>query len=103
VSTFFFDYEECAQLINFGAFFAFMGVNIASMREYYFKKPQKTVKGFFFDFLPPAVGFLICLFIWWNLPLRTFIIGGSWMVAGIIYLAIQTKGFRRQTPVISFS
>jgi putrescine importer len=103
VSTFFFDYEECAQLINFGAFFAFMGVNIASMREYYFKKQQKTVKGFFFDFLPPAVGFFICLFIWWNLPLRTFIVGGTWMVAGIIYLAFQTKGFRRQTPVITFS
>jgi len=30
------NFEECARLINFGAFFAFMGVNIASVRKHYF-------------------------------------------------------------------
>ncbi|PWT71598.1 MAG: APC family permease [Bacteroidetes bacterium] len=102
-SSFFFNYEESARLINFGAFFAFMAVNIASMREYYFKSKNKSVKSFFVDFLPAGVGFCICLFIWLNLPLKTFIIGGTWMVAGIIYLSIWTKGFRKPTPVISFS
>jgi len=88
------NYEECARLINFGAFFAFMGVNIASIREYFFKAKVKTVKGFLLDFVPPAIGFVICLIIWLNLPLKTFIIGGGWMLSGIIYLAIRTKGFR---------
>jgi amino acid transporter len=81
------NYEECARLINFGAFFAFMGVNIASLREYFIKSERKTVIVFFRDFLPPVIGFSICLVIWLNLPLKTFIIGGSWMLAGIIYLA----------------
>lgn len=99
----FLNYEECARLINFGAFFAFMGVNIASMRQYFFKSEVKTVKSFFIDFLPPAIGFVICLIIWLNLPLKTFLIGGSWMLAGVIYLAIRTKGFRKPAVMIDFT
>ena len=103
IGALFLKYEECARLINFGAFFAFMGVNIASIREYYFKNKEKSFKSFFVDFLPPAIGFLICLIIWLNLPLKTFIIGGSWMIAGIIYLAVRTRGFRDKPVMIDFS
>jgi putrescine importer len=97
------NFEEAARLINFGAFFAFMGVNIASIREYFFKAGQKSMKGFLLDFLPAGIGFLFCLVIWLNLPLKTFIIGGSWMIAGIIYLFVSTKGFRIKTVMIDFS
>jgi hypothetical protein len=97
------NYEEGARLINFGAFFAFMGVNIASIREYYIKPKVKTAKGFFQDLLPPAIGFVICLIIWLNLPLKTFIIGGSWMITGIIYHAIRSNGFRKATVMMDFS
>ena len=96
------NYEECARLINFGAFFAFMGVNIASIREYYFKSKEKTVKSFLFNFIPPAIGFFICLVIWLNLPLKTFIIGGGWMLIGILYLILKTKGFREKITTIEF-
>jgi putrescine importer len=103
LGAFLLNYEECARLINFGAFFAFMGVNIASIREYYFKAKQKSVKIFLLHFLPPAIGFIVCLIIWLNLPLKTFIIGGTWMLIGIIYLAFKTKGFRESTIMIDFS
>jgi amino acid transporter len=99
----FLNYEECARLINFGAFFAFMGVNIASIREYFFKARDKTIRSFLLNFIPPAIGFVICLIIWLNLPLKTFIIGGSWMLVGIIYLAISTKGFRKSAVMMDFS
>jgi hypothetical protein len=79
-----------------------MGVNIASIREYFFKARDKTIKGFILDFLPAGLGFMFCLIIWLNLPLKTFIIGGSWMLAGIIYLAVSTKGFRKNTVMIDF-
>jgi amino acid transporter len=95
------NYEECARLINFGAFFAFMTVNIAALREYYFRKRKKSFKSFWIDFLPPAMGFLICFFIWLNLPVKTFIIGGCWMLGGIIYLAVRTKGFQKQNEPIT--
>jgi len=97
------NYKECARLINFGAFFAFMCVNLASMREYYFKSSNKTIKSLLRDLLPPLIGFLICLTIWLNLPVKTFIIGGSWMIIGILYLAIRTNGFRKSTVMIDFS
>ena len=103
ISSLLFNYEECARLINFGAFFAFMAVNLAMMREYYFRKNEKTFKDLLVNFLPAMLGFAVCLFIWLNLPLKTFIIGGAWMLIGIIYLAVRTKGFQKQTPVISFS
>jgi putrescine importer len=101
--AFLLNYEECARLINFGAFFAFMGVNIASMREYFFKSKDRSARSILKNFLPPAAGFIICLIIWLNLPTKTFIIGGSWMLAGIIYLAIRTKGFRKATVMMDFS
>ena len=96
-------FEESARLINFGAFFAFMGVNIASIREYFFKSREKTIKGFLINFLPASIGFLFCLIIWLNLPLKTFVIGGSWMMTGILYLTVRTKGFRKSTIMIDFS
>lgn len=103
VGALFLNYQECARLINFGAFFAFMGVNIASMREYYFKSKKKTMRGFLIDFLLPAIGFVICLIIWLNLPLKTFIIGGSWMLIGVLYLIVKTNGFRERITMMDFS
>ena len=96
LGAFLLNYEECARLINFGAFLAFMGVNIATMREFYFKPEKKTFRSFLINFLLPAAGFIFCFIIWFNLPLKTFIIGGSWMVIGIFYLAFHTKGFRHK-------
>jgi amino acid transporter len=97
------NYAECANLINFGAFFAFMGVNIASIREYFFRSGDRSIRSFLLNFLPPAIGFVFCLVIWLNLPLKTFLVGGSWMMAGIIYLAIRSKGFRKETTMTDFT
>ncbi len=103
MGAFLLNYEECARLINFGAFFAFMGVNIASMREYYFKAEMKSIKGFILDFIPPAIGFIICLIIWLNLPIKTFIIGGGWLIIGMVYMVIKTKGFKKKMSMPDFS
>ncbi len=92
-------YDKCAHLINFGAFLAFMLVNAAAIREYFFNAEQKTLESFLVNFIPPAVGILACFAIWWSLPRLTFIIGGSWMLIGIIYLAIRTGGFRKKLEV----
>jgi amino acid transporter len=74
-----------------------------AIREYLFKSEEKSIKGFLLDFLPAGIGFLFCLFIWLNLPLKTIIIGGSWMMTVIIYLAVRTKVFRKSTVIIDFS
>jgi amino acid transporter len=94
------NFESAAKLINFGAFFAFMGVNIAAISEFYFRAEKKSFQGFLLDFLPAAIGFSFCLIIWLNLPLKTFIIGGSWMMLGLVYLIVFTKGFKKQNMMI---
>ena len=96
------NYEDCALLINFGAFLAFMGVNLASINEYYFRATPEQ-RNFWKDFLPPAIGFIVSLWIWHSLPLKTFIVGGSWLAVGLIILAIQTKGFKKQMKMFDFS
>lgn len=101
--AFLLNYQECARLINFGAFLAFMGVNISALSEYFIRSEKRTAGGFIRYVVPSLLGFLFCLAIWLNLPVKTFIIGGIWMGFGIIYLAIRTKGFRQKMAMIDFS
>jgi hypothetical protein len=76
-----------------------MGVNIASIREYYFKPREKKFKSFLLNFLPPAIGFIICLIIWLNLTAKTFIIGGSWMLKqGLSIWLFAQKVFEKTAP-----
>jgi putrescine importer len=41
-------------------------------------------------------GFLICGFIWLNLSRPALILGAAWMIAGIAYGAIRTRGFKAE-------
>jgi len=38
-----------------------------------------------------------------NLPLRAKIGGGAWLLAGAIYGAVRTRGFRVQPAPVDFS
>lgn len=89
-------YEIGAQAVNFGAFIAFMGVNAAAFLCYWVRAKEKRV----LNFLLPLLGFMICGFIWLNLGRTALILGTVWMLAGILYGAVKTKGFR--TGLVSF-
>jgi amino acid transporter len=93
-------YEHSAELLNFGAFIAFMGVNLSAIRAFYIGKQDSNL---WRDALSPAVGFLFCLFIWISLPRPAKIIGTTWLVAGIIYLAVLTRGFRSSPAQLDFT
>lgn len=94
------NYEHSAELLNFGAFIAFMGVNLAVMRTFYGEKRSGRV---WQDLVAPAGGFLFCLFIWISLPILAKTIGALWLIAGIVYLAILTRGFRRPPAQLDFA
>jgi amino acid transporter len=85
-------YEIGAQCLNFGAFIAFMGVNGAAFLHHLRNQKGQYLSGL----LSPALGFFICAFIWFNLSTPAKILGAVWMVVGIIYGAIRTKGFRSE-------
>jgi len=97
------DYELAAECLNFGAFMAFMGVNLATLREFYFRRKGERKRNFLGDFLVPGLGFVFCLGIWLSLPLPAKIVGGSWFAAGFVYDAIQTRGFRRHPAMLDFT
>ncbi len=91
-------YEHAAEVLNFGAFLAFMGVNAAVIRTFFFNR-RPGQRNLLIDVVTPTIGFLFCLTIWCSLPILAKWIGGGWLVAGILYQAIRTRGFTR-TPIL---
>jgi amino acid transporter len=94
--AFLISYERGAELLNFGALIAFMGVNGAAFARYYLRAEEKRWTNLVF----PVLGFLICFFIWLNLSPAAKIAGCVWMVIGIAYGAVKTKGF--QSDLVKF-
>ena len=96
------NYERAAELINFGAFLAFMGVNASVIRSYYFRRPpqQRSVVP---DLVLPALGFLFCFVIWLNLSAQAKLVGALWFAAGLLYDAIISKGFRTSPAPLDVS
>ena len=79
-----------AEMLNFGALIAFMGVNVAALLHYYVRAKDRR----FIDALMPGFGFLICLLLWLNLSRPAMLAGSLWMAVGILFGAWKTRGFR---------
>lgn len=79
-----------AEMLNFGALIAFMGVNAAAFVRYYLRSEEKRLA----NLLPPIFGFLICLLLWLNLSWPAKIAGSIWMFVGIAFGAWKTRWFR---------
>ena len=95
-------YEHAGELLNFGAFLAFMGVNLATLWQFSVIKRAGYKRRIIVDTLLPAIGFVFCALIWWNLNGLAKTIGGIWFAIGLVYLAITTGGFRRAPATIDF-
>jgi amino acid transporter len=85
-------FERGAELLNFGALLAFMGVNAAAFVRYFLREQKKR----WTHFVVPTLGFAVCLLLWLSLsrPART--VGLLWMLLGIGYGAVRTRGFRAE-------
>ena len=95
IGAFAVSYQLGAELLNFGAFIGFMGVNIAAFVRYYVRAGKRT----FLNLVPPLIGFVVCLCIWWSLRPPAKLAGTAWLAAGLLYGAWKTKGFRHQVEV----
>jgi amino acid transporter len=124
VSAGIFSYGLGAEMLNFGALIAFMGVNMAAFVRYYVREGGKSpvlpllLTGLIIGLVlwptsnwivliiagsglaglallaPPLAGFIICFFLWKNLSWKAWIVGGLWMLAGIAFGAWKTRSFR---------
>jgi amino acid transporter len=85
-----------AQMLNFGALIAFMGVNLAALMRYWVRAERRT----WTNLVPPVIGFLVCFVLWINLSWPAKIAGMVWMAAGIAFGAWKTHWFR--SDLVSF-
>ena len=87
LGAFMMTYQSGAELLNFGAFIAFMGVNAAALVHYKFRSKEKV-------FLPaamPLLGFVVSAFIWLNLNHKAQLLGVAWILVGIALYYIMRK------------
>lgn len=86
-------------LLNFGALFAFMGVNAAAFLHYFLRNGRRTI----WDFTLPLLGFVICAYLWCSLGKWAIIVGVCWLATGIVYGAWRTSFFQRPIQFASTS
>ena len=92
IGAFLITYERGAEMLNFGAFIAFMGVNAAAFVHYYLRAKEKKLG----NLLMPLIGFVVCGVIWWSLSPPAKIAGSIWLALGVAYGVWKTSGFRKQ-------
>jgi putrescine importer len=95
-------YEHAGELLNFGAFLAFMGVNLSVFWRFTLARGTHQ-RNILADAALPLLGFAFCASIWWNLNNVAKIVGGIWFVIGLVYLASTTRGFRQPPKMIDFT
>jgi putrescine importer len=91
VGAFVVNYHLGAELLNFGAFIAFMGVNLASFLHHGWRAQEKKLV----NLVPPLLGFVICFYIWMSLRTPAKMAGFAWLATGIAYGAWKTNGFKK--------
>jgi amino acid transporter len=84
-------YPLGAELLNFGALIAFMGVNMCAFIRYFVRGQRKMV----WNFLPPLLGFVVCLYLWLSLGKAAKTTGLVWLSLAVLYGAWRTGFFRR--------
>ena len=88
--------DKAAELVNFGACAGFMIVNLSVIGHYYVRLRRNLLT----SLVSPAIGFLICLWIWFSVSTLAMKVGALWTLAGIAYLLFQTRRDARQTAAI---
>ena len=96
-------YEHAGELLNFGAFLAFMGVNLATFWQFTVARQPGYERKILRDVILPLIGFGFCFLIWWNLNSLAKTVGGIWFAIGLLYVGIRTRGFRAAPVMIDFT
>ena len=94
----FLSYELTAEILNFGAFLGFMGVNAAVLWRFWVRSPRRKNRNFLLDIALPGLGFLFCAVIWLGLGSPAKIAGSIWFVVGFLVLGMHTSWF--QQPIV---
>jgi putrescine importer len=96
-------FQLAAELLNFGAFVGFILVNLSVIRHYYVRLGQRRGVYVFTNLLFPLAGALVCSYVWMSLTGKAKLVGFGWLLLGVLYLAVLTRGFRVPPKKLEFS
>jgi amino acid transporter len=96
-------WEHAAEVVTFGALLAFMGVNLAALRHFWFSREAIGHRNFFVDAFIPSFGIVFCFVLLLSLQMWTKWAGLIWLVIGIAYAAYKTRGFKLRPKLIDVS
>jgi putrescine importer len=103
IGALFVSYEQAGEILNFGAFLAFMGVNLATLWQFGVVQQTGRKRQWLGDVVIPLLGFVFCLWIWLGLKMPAKIVGGFWLGVGFIYSAIKTRWFRDRPIMVDLA
>lgn len=95
------DIAQATSLINFGAFLAFTLVNISCLIWAWRRDSLRTPARRIILTIASGLGVVVDLYLFSQLHAIAFIVGGCWLLLGVVVLAIATRGFRRPVPQMS--
>lgn len=81
------DLDKAAELVNFGACAGFMVVNLSVIGHYFLR----LRRNWWSSLVSPAIGFFICLWIWFSVSTLAMKVGAFWTLAGMVYLLVATR------------
>lgn len=95
------DLALASELVCFGAFVGFMLVNLSVMKLFFFTKKERGLVGYIRNLFLPLAGFSVCFYIWINMSQTAKMTGFAWLLIGLVYAAITTKGFKKLPPTLT--
>lgn len=98
LTAMFVDLDQASSMINFGAFVAFIFVNLSVIFTFFRFLKRRGPLLWIGYVLVPAVGVAINVWLWSSLEPTSMLIGAGWVVLGLVYLLVKTRGFRAPAP-----
>lgn len=95
--------DTVANMISFGALFAFSAVNLAVIKHYVVDQKLRGTKNYLLYAVVPGLGFLSTIWLWTSLSSLSFTIGLCWMGLGLICLLGITRGLSVKMPELQIA
>lgn len=92
--------ETVISVISFGALAAFTMVNLSVVKSYAMDDGRRRGGDAVRFVVLPLIGFCLTVWLWTSLPGNAVVVGIIWVALGVLYLAVLTRGFRRQPPTL---
>jgi amino acid transporter len=87
-------------LINFGALTAYLVIHLTVINYFVIRKKMTDAASLFKYLILPIIGFIIIFYVWVSLDKDAKILGFTWLILGIIYGAIISKGYKKVPPAL---